>query len=143
MFRTKGAGFYNYLHAIKDVPLQSHPICYQRVRQAFCTHRRLSLSEEILEQPPAPPGHMIYNNLLESEDCINVGKVASNGLVHLVQQTAAAAWIVASCMEYCMSACYLIAKINAVSSYRSELEGIFWSLKHLKYLNITPKEVRQ
>ena len=31
------------------------------------------------------PGHMIYSNLLESEDYIDVGKVASDGLVHLVQ----------------------------------------------------------
>ena len=28
-------------------------------------------------------------------------------------------------------------------SYRSELEGIFWSLKHLEYLNITPRLVWQ
>ena len=88
--------------------------------------------KETLEQPPAPPGHMIYNNLLESEDYTDVGKVVSNGSVHLVQQTAAVAWIVASGMEYCMSVCYLMSKINIVSSYRSELEGILRSLKHLE-----------
>ena len=86
---------------------------------------------------------MIFNNLLESGDYIDVEKVASDGSVHLVQQTAAAAWVVASGTEYSMSACYLMANINAVSSYRSELEGVFRSLKHLEYLNITPKEVRQ
>ena len=86
---------------------------------------------------------MIYNNLLESEDYMDVGKVASDGSVHLVQQTAAAASIVASGTEYSMSACYLMANINAVLSYRAELEGVFRSLKHLEYLNITPREVRQ
>ena len=86
---------------------------------------------------------MINNNCLESGDYIDVGKVASDGSVHLVQQTAAAAWVVASGTEYSMSACYLMANINAISSYRSELEGVFLSLKHLEYLNITPKEVRQ
>ena len=86
---------------------------------------------------------MIYNNLLRSGDYIDVGKVASNGSVHLVQQTAAAAWIVTSGTEYCMSACYLMANINVVSSYRSEFEGIFQSLTHLEYLNIIPLEVRQ
>ena len=84
---------------------------------------------------------MIYNNLLESGDYIDVGKVASIGPVHLTQQTAAVAWIVASGTEYCMLTCYLMANINAVLSYRSELEGIVWSLKHLEYLNITPQEV--
>ena len=64
---------------------------------------------------------MIYINLLESEDYIGVVKVASNGLVHLAQQKAAAAWIVASSTEYCMSACYLVANVNIVSSYRFEL----------------------
>ena len=49
---------------------------------------------------PAPPGHMIFNNLLESGDYIDVGKVASDSSVHLVQQTAAAAaWVVASGTE--------------------------------------------
>ena len=91
-------------------------------------------STEDLEQSPVPPGHMIYNNLLESGDYIDVGKVAGDGLVHLVQQTAAAAWIVASDTEYITSACYLMANINAVSSYRAELEGVFQSLKHLDIL---------
>ena len=86
---------------------------------------------------------MIYSNLLESEDYIDVGKAVSDGLVHLVQQTAAAAWIVALGTDFCMSAYYLMTNINAVSSYRSEVEGIFQSLKHLEYLNITPTKVRQ
>ena len=86
---------------------------------------------------------MIYNNLLKSGDYIDVGKVASDGSVHLVQQIAAAAWIVASGTKYSMLAYYLMANINAVSSYRADLEGVFQSLKHLEYLNITPREVRQ
>ena len=86
---------------------------------------------------------MIYNNLLKSGDYIDVGKVASDGSVHLVQQIAAAAWIVASGTKYSMLAYYLMANTNAVPSYRSDLEGVFPSLKHLEYLNITPREVRQ
>ena len=103
----------------------------------------MNIWKEDLEQPPAPPGYIIFNNFLESGDYIDVWKVASDGSVHLVQQTAAAAWVVASGTDYSMSACYLMANINAVSSYRPELERVFRSLKHLEYLNITPKEVRQ
>ena len=81
--------------------------------------------------------------LLESGNYIDVGKMAGDGLVHLVQKTVAAAWIVASGTECSMSDCYLIANINAVSSYRLELKCVFRSLKHLEYLNVTPGEVRQ
>ena len=98
---------------------------------------------EDLEQPPAPPGHMIHNNLLESGDYIDVGKVASDGLVYFIQQRAAAAWIVAYGTECSILACYLMENINTESSYRVELEGVFWSLKHLEYFNVTPREVRQ
>ena len=115
VLKTKGVGFYNYSHDTKEIPLQSHPIYCKRVGEAFWTHRKLSLLKEILEQPQAPPGHMIYNNPLESEDYIDVGKVASDGLVHLVQQTVAIAWIVASGTEYCMSACYLMANKYQIS----------------------------
>ena len=76
---------------MEEVPIQSHSINCQRVGQAFWTRRQLNVSKEALEQPPAPPGHMIYSNLLESGDYIDVGKVASDGSVHLLQQTAAVA----------------------------------------------------
>ena len=81
--RTKGVELYNYLHDTEAIPLQSHPICCQHVEHTFWTHRRMNISKEVLEQPPAPPGYMIYNNLLESGDYIDVGKVASDGLVTL------------------------------------------------------------
>ena len=48
------------------------------------------------EQTPTPPGYMVCNNLLESGDYIDVGQVASDSSVHLLQQTATLAWIVAS-----------------------------------------------
>jgi hypothetical protein len=137
VFLTRGAGFYNYSHETEKMSLHSHPICCQWVGHAFWTQWQLNFSKKVLKQPPASPGYIIYSNLLELE----LGKVASNGSVHLLQQTVATAWIVVSGTEYCMSACYLIANISLVSSYRSELNGIFWSLKHLKYLNITPQKV--
>jgi hypothetical protein len=137
VFLTRGAGFYNYSHETEKIPLHSYPICCQWVGQAFWTQWQLNFSKKVPKQPPASPGYIIYSNLLELE----LGKVASNGSVHLLQQTVATAWIVVSGTEYCMSACYLIANISLVSSYRSELNGIFWSLKHLKYLNITPQKV--
>ena len=36
-----------------------------------------------------------------------------------------------------------MANVNSISSYWSELEDMFWSLKHMEYLDITPREVMQ
>ena len=36
-----------------------------------------------------------------------------------------------------------MANMNKVTSYRSELEGIFRALKHIEYLNWTPRELDQ
>ena len=36
-----------------------------------------------------------------------------------------------------------MANMNKVTSYRLELEGIFWALKHIEYLNCTPRELDQ
>ena len=39
------------------------------------------------------------------------------------------------------TACFLLSNISSSSSYRSELEGIFRSLKHVEYLSMAPAEI--
>ena len=48
--------------------LQPHYIHTQQLDQVFWTHQKLDLSKHVLEQYPAPQGHMMYNNLLEGGD---------------------------------------------------------------------------
>ena len=66
------------------------------------------------------------------------GKAASDGSVHIRQQAAAAVWVIAKDETSFVMACFLMTGINAVSSYRLELEGIFRTLKHIEYLKMTP-----
>ena len=82
---TSGAGFYTYSHHVEEIPIMSHHMCCKRVGQSMWTHHKLALSSEVLDLPPAPPGYIMYDNLLAVGDCIDVGKVVSGGLVHLLQ----------------------------------------------------------
>ena len=65
----------------------------------------------------------------------------SDGSVHYHKQVAAAAWIIAADEDHHMGACFLMADVNHVTAYQSELEGIFRTLSQLDYLNMTPSEV--
>ena len=43
--------------------------------------------------------------------------------------------------DHFATACFLLSDISSLSSYRSELEGIFRSLKHVEYLGMSPTEI--
>ena len=88
-----------------------------------------------------PPGNVTHDTLGQVDGSKLV--VGSDGSVHLVQQTAAAAWLIAKGPDQHLQACFLLSDVNSVTSYRSELEGVFRSLKHMEYLNMTPSKVKQ
>lgn len=50
--------------------------------------------------------------------------------------------MIADAEESRITACFLLTNISSVSSYRSELEGIYRSLRHIEYLGLTPREVQ-
>ena len=56
----------------------------------------LRLTEIMNQYKPLPPRRMTYDNLQEEGAEPRKGKVASDGSVHLKQQVAAAAWLIAS-----------------------------------------------
>ena len=78
---------------------------------------------------------MTYENLKDHGVAPCKGKAASNGSVHTREQVAAAAWIIATGTEHQIQACFLMANINEVTSYRSKLEVIFRVLKYIEFLN--------
>ena len=51
--------------------------------------------------------------------------------------------MIATGTEHQIQACFLMANVNKVTSYRSELEGIFRALKHIEFLNWAPTELDQ
>ena len=95
---------------------------------------------ELEPSTEAPPlGLVIENTILDpTRENITMG---SNGSVHLVEEIAAAAWLVTHDEESKVSAVFLLENISSNTSYRAELEGIFRGLGHIDYLGLTPKEV--
>ena len=131
-------GFHNFTHVTSELPLQSHPISVQRVGLALWIHKQMKLGTHPNQHKDYPTGHTTNNIRYREPRKIAVG---SDGLVHLGQQAAAAAWIVEKSTEEFVSTCFLVSDINSVGSYQEELGGIFRSLKYIKALGLTPHEV--
>ncbi len=96
--------------------------------------------ETSIECPP--PKHHIHNTLTEpTTERVNIG---SNGLLHFhKKQVVATAWIIAAGPKIFLWATFIMEKVGLHTSHCIELEGIFCSLHHLDYLNMTPKMVEQ
>jgi hypothetical protein len=69
--------------------------------------------------------------------------VGCDGSVYLDHEVASCAWIIADEDKQTASACFLLMNISSISSYHSELEGIYHSLMHVRQLGITPTEIQQ
>jgi hypothetical protein len=122
------------------LPIDSHPIIFQQVGEAFWTQSpfRPGMTTTV---PTLPLGHMVENTLCHpTREVIMLG---SDGSVHLSQQVAACAWMIHDSDQHCAKACFLLSNVSSLSSYQSELEGVFRSLKHVEYLNLTPAGIHQ
>jgi hypothetical protein len=94
-----------------------------------------------IEQTNPPPGLLIANTLFKTTT--EKLKIGSDGLLHLHEQVAAAAWIISTGDTKHLSATFLMTNISSYTSHCIKLEGIFRALHHLNHLNITPKMVEQ
>jgi hypothetical protein len=89
------------------------------------------------KKPPLPPGLVISNDISENTPTLKVG---SDGSHFHAKKVAATAWIIAADHAHTVEACFVLCNTSSVSSTRVELEGAFWSLKHIEYLNLDPEE---
>jgi len=140
LVRSETSGFYHYSHTTRSLPLESHPISYQQIGETIWTQRpyRMTLTPS---GTALPPGHTIANTLSDpSTDIITIG---SDGSVYLAHEVAACAWMIAETPERSATACILLSNISSISSYRSELEGMYRSLIHVCQLGLTPQEIHQ
>jgi ribonuclease HI len=127
MTASKVKGYYHATGTTTSLPLNSHPITYQQIGQDMWTHRPTNLALDIEQTEPT------------TEKLI----IGSDGLLHIHEQVAAAAWIISTEDTKHLSATFLMTNISSFTSHRIELEGIFRALHHLDLLNITPKMVEQ
>ncbi len=90
---------------------------------------------------PAPPGHLITTALTDVKPAILT--LVSDGSVHREQQVATCAWVVHQQDGRQLQACVHLEPMTSLSSYRSELEGIFRGLHSLQFLGLSPALLKQ
>ena len=139
-FREKDdlLGFFQHKGTTTDLPVESHPIRCQHVgSRKLWTHKKMALQSTCVKAPQI--GHDVHNTLPRGTG----GKLitGSDGSVHLRQKLVASAWMATADTEHHRSACFLMTDCNSVSSYRSELEGIFRLLKNIDPWGLEPDEV--
>ena len=122
MEHTGTSGFYTSAGIIEELPIESHPIDFIQIGEKIWTRRPLNLRAE--RSPlDKPPGHTIENTICDPT--CEKATTGSNGSVKLVDQIAAAAWLITHDEEAYISAVFLPSDISSCLSYRTELEGIF------------------
>ena len=138
--QTNLSGFYFESHTVQHLPLDSHPILGQRVGSQLWSHRSYHPTLTI-DKPDLPPGH-ILDNTISSNDIPNL-LVGSDGSLHRDHGISTCAWMIQASDTQRVRACLLITGITSLSSYRSELEGIYRCLHHIHHLGLTPSFINQ
>ena len=133
------SGFYHFEGTSDAVPLDGHPITYTQIGESIWTHKRHNILHP--EVDDFPPGHILENTLCNpTTDTLILG---SDGSVRLANEVATCAWMIMDSEGNYAQACLLLRNINSLTSYRSELEGIYRGLRHIQHLNMTPTFIHQ
>ncbi len=137
--KSPTSGFYHHTTTTTQLPLESHPITYQQIGNDLWTQKPYRIAP-LNEVRDLPARHLVSNTL--SSPDTEILTIGSDGSVYIDQEVAACAWVIATDESSAISACFLLTNISSVSSYRSELEGIYRSLLHIQQLGITPMEIQ-
>ena len=132
-------GFYSITGEVHTLPMESHPIRIQQMGDQLWTHKVLRLECRGEERTQA--GRMIEDTISNKRP--EVLTVGSDGSVRLQDGLAACAWILHANDDEQVKACYLLEQMTSLSSYRSELEGMYRGLRQVLLSGITPQIIEQ
>ena len=104
-------GFHTFQEVVDQVPLKSHPIVCQLIGDKYWTRKQFR-GADVEPAEVVPPGHVTHDTLGQVDGSKLV--VGSDGSVHLVQQTAAAAWLIAKGPDQHLQACPLRRELGDV-----------------------------
>ena len=122
-----------------SIPFDAHPISYTQIGESIWTQRKHHILHPGI--PDLPPGHIIENTLCNpNTDTLVLG---SDGSVRLADEVATCAWMMVDPEGNYAQACFLLRHINSLTSYRSELEGIYRGLRHIQHLKLSPSTIHQ
>jgi hypothetical protein len=74
---------------------------------------------------------------------VEIITLGSDGSVNLREERAACAWMVQQTENNCLKACYILENTTSLTSYRSELEGMYRGLKQVEALPTLPTQLNQ
>ena len=132
-------GFHHVDHRVQTLPANSHPIRFKQMGNTIWTHGKYAPHLNIVTVPP--PGVLIEDTTVDEVD--GAVTLASDGSVFLHEGKASCAWILHQSDRHQLKACYLLEQTPSLTSYRSELEGIYRGLKQLLDSGIRPEQLHQ
>lgn len=132
-------GFYHIDHRVQTLPVNSHPICFRQMGNTIWTHGKYAPHLRIETVPP--PGVVIEDTTVD--EAAELVTLASDGSVFLHEGKASCAWILHQSDQHQLKACYLLEQMPSLTSYRSELEGIYRGLHQLLDSGIQLERVHQ
>jgi ribonuclease HI len=132
-------GFYHIDHRVQTLPVNSHPICFRQMGNTIWTHGKYAPHLRIETVPP--PGVVIEDTTVD--EAAELVTLASDGSVFLHEGKASCAWILHQSDQHQLKACYLLEQTPSLTSYRSELEGIYRGLHQLLDSGIQLERVHQ
>lgn len=131
-------GFHQIAQEVKSLPLNCHPVRFKQMGEVIWTHGKYLPARQ--HHLTRTAGHIIENTLLADDtEMVTLG---SDGSVHLFEGLAACAWVIHQTDAHQLKACYVLENMSSVSSYRSELEGMYRGLVDVKS-RLTPSLIRQ
>lgn len=132
-------GFHHIDHSIRALPVNSHPIRFKKMGTTIWTHGKYAPHLNIKTVPP--PGVLLEDTTID--DVTEIVTLASDGSVFLHEGKASCAWILHQSDQHQLKACYLLEQTPSLTSYRSELEGIYRGLKQVLDSGIRLEQVHQ
>lgn len=140
--RATAPGFFEFSHTTTTLPLESFPVKVQIMGDTAWTHRQFSsLAHKDPGHHGLPPGHIIEDTISDNHATTII--LGSDGSAHLQTGVATCAWVLHQAEGQHIKACYSLENISSLSSYRSELEGMYRGLKHIAHAGLAPTEIRQ
>ena len=134
------SGFHHLDRQVHELPHNCHPIRFRQIDgRHIWSHGKYAPTVHMIAAPQ--PGRVIEDNI--KDEASPILTIGSDGSVLLHEGKAACSWILHHSEKSQLRACYILEPMTSLSSYRSELEGIYRGLKQILTSRLTPQQVTQ
>jgi hypothetical protein len=132
-------GFDQTAGAAESLPLDSHPV-HCMFEDELWTQKPWNMKRHT--ETPRPPGH-ITQCLMEWGQRVNAIMVGSDGSTHRTKRVAACAWLIYVAEDKTVKACVALEHMTSITSFRSELEGMYRGLLQVEQMDLHTNSIAQ